>query len=312
MESNDISFYVYIALAVFVGLFFIGSLIGSIRITPPRHFRAKLRQGRFIKIVQAGPCLKLPYFETLTAVTSLASQQHVIKVNTTTQDKVAVTLELTVAIRVKPGKEREALFNLADPLKQIESHVGKVALAKAPKMPLETLYGDTTSIVQAVSEDLSVFLEDNGYEILSVNLNNITLPPSVQAARDAVYEQTQKKLAAEAQGAALSIQIIAKATAAKKEKKFQGEGAGLQRIAIARAYATSITSLSKALGMDKASGKDKSILRFEILSMLNKQLDMDTLLKIGIAATKVLMVPAQRSVAGDVAAAQMLALNDTK
>jgi regulator of protease activity HflC (stomatin/prohibitin superfamily) len=310
-DQSNIGFYITLGLAAILVIFFICTVIGSIRITPPKHFRAKLRQGRFIKIVGSGPCLKLPFFETLTAPWSLQSQQHVIKVATTTGDKVPVTLELTIAIQVKAGREREAMFNLREPLKQIESHVGKVAFAKAPKMALQELFTDTTGIVIAVKEELEHFLEANGYTILSVNLNNIILPPSVKDARDAVYEQGQKLLQAEAQGAATKIQIVARATAAKKQKKLAGEGVGLQRIAIGRAYANSIRSLGAALGLAKATPEERSALRFEILGILNKQLDMDTLLKIGVAATKVLMVPQHQTIAGEVAAAQMLA-SDSK
>jgi regulator of protease activity HflC (stomatin/prohibitin superfamily) len=305
-DASNIGFYISLAVTAILFIFIICTLLGSIRKTPPWHFRAKLRNGRFIKIVGQGACLKLPYFETLTEPFSLKSQQHVIKVATTTSDKVPVVLQLTIAIQVKAGREREAMFNLDQPLKQIESHVGKVAFAKAPRMALEELFTDTTGIVEAVKEELEHFLEANGYDILSVNLNDITLPNEVKDARDAVYEQTQKKLTAEKQGAALKIRIVAKATAAKQEKLLAGEGVGLQRIAIARAYANSIRSLSNALGMGKATPEEKSTLRLEILSILNKQLDMDTLLKIGIAAKKVLMVPQRQTVAGEVAAAQLL------
>ncbi|MDR3613743.1 MAG: SPFH domain-containing protein [Candidatus Obscuribacterales bacterium] len=311
-DSSNIGFYVTLGLTAVLAILFICTLIGSIRITPPKHFRAKLRQGRFIKIVGSGPCLKLPIFETLTAPWSLQSQQHVIKVNTTTKDKVPVVLELTIAIRVKTGREREAMFNLREPLKQIESHVGKVAFAKAPRMDLEEVFTDTTGIVLAVREELEHFLEDNGYDILSVNLNNIILPTTVKDARDAVYEQTQKKLTAEAQGETNKIQTVARATANKQKMKLGGEGVGLQRIAIGRAYANSIKSLGTALGLGKATAEEKRSLRREILVILNKQLDMDTLLKIGVAATKVLMVPQNSSTASDFAVGQLLASSDSK
>ena len=307
MENSSIFFYVTLALAVFVGAVIVLTLIRSIRITPPKHVRAKLFMGRFVKIVGSGPCLKLPYFETLTDPFSLQSEQHVIKVNTTTSDKVPVQMELTIAIRVKSGREREAMFALDKPLAQIESHVGKVAFATAPKMPLEALFTQTTGIVQAVREELEHFLDSNGYDILSVNLNNITLPPEVKQARDAVYEQEQKRQTAEKKGAALKIRIVAEAKAAKREKGLAGEGVGLQRIAIARAYANSIKSLSEALGVGKASPEERSALRFEILSILNKQLDMDTLLKIGVASKTVIMVPQKLSPAGELAVGNLIA-----
>jgi regulator of protease activity HflC (stomatin/prohibitin superfamily) len=306
MEFDSIFSYVNMAVLGAVAIWILVALVRSIRTTPPMHFRAKLRQGKFVKIVNA-PCLVIPLFETVTPPKTLQSELHTIKVQTPTKDKVAVVLELQVAVRVLPGKEREALYNLANPLAQIESHVGKVAFAKAPKLDLEDLYKDKTAIVQAVTQDLKGFLEKNGYEILSVNLNDITLPPAVKEARDQVYEQTQAKFTATAKGETLRIQIVEKAKARKTKRRLNGEGVGLERIAIARAYATSIRSLGESLGMGAATAEKKKGLRMEILSILNKQLDMDTLLNIGLKAKRVLMIPQHQSVAGEFATAQMIA-----
>jgi regulator of protease activity HflC (stomatin/prohibitin superfamily) len=310
MDFDTIGSYVNLGILAVIAVYGLVVLFRSIRTTPPMHFRAKLRQGKFVKIVNA-PCLVIPFFETVTAPKTMQSEQHTIKVETTTRDKVAVVLELTVAVRVLPGKEREALYNLANPLQQIESHVGKVAFARAPKMDLEDLYKDKTAIVQAVTQDLKGFLEKNGYEILSVNLNDITLPPAVKDARDKVYEQTQAKASATAQGETMRIQIVENAKARRTKRRLNGEGVGLERIAIARAYATSIRSLGESLGMGSATPEKKKGLRMEILSILNKQLDMDTLLNIGLKAKKVLMIPQHQSIAGEFATAQMIA-SDTK
>lgn len=217
-----------------------------------------------------------------------------------------VTLELTIMTQVKPGKEEAAMFNLVDPVAQIESHVGKVVFAKVPSMDLDTLYQDTTGIIQAVKTDLEAFLKENGYDILGVNLNNIVLPKAVQDARDAVYEQTQRQLAATAAGETLRITEVAKATAEKQAKKLQGEGVGDERIAIADAYAISINKLGEALGWDKASETERAQLRFEILALLQKQLEMDTLLKVGTSAGTVLMVPHNLGVTGEIASGQIL------
>ena len=262
-----------------------------IQTTETMHYRAKMRLGQFVKIVHEGPCIRIPILHSLSEPKSLQTEQHTIKVSTTTKDKVAVDLLLNIAIRVQRGKEEQAMFNLVDPVPQIESHVGKVAFARVPSMNLDDLYLDTGDIVAAVLAELKKFLNENGYDILSVNLNGIVLPKSVQDSRDAVYENTQRQIAAKAAGETAAIGVLAKAEAQKEEKKLDGEGIGDERTAIADAAVVAINELGAALELDGAPDEEKAKLRLEITKLLNRQLERDTLVAVGTSTGTVLMFP---------------------
>jgi regulator of protease activity HflC (stomatin/prohibitin superfamily) len=274
--------------AIFASGLFIALFV---RKTQTMTFRAKLRMGNFVKIVHEGWCIVVPILNSLSEPFSLQSVQYPITVSTTTKDKVAVSLLLNVAIRVQRGKEEQAMFNLADPVPQIESHVGKVALALVPTMDLDTLYGDSSKIIDAIGKEIAVFLNDNGYDILSVNLNGITLPESVQKSRDGVYENTQRQIAANAAGETAAVLVLATAEAEKEEKQLDGEGIGEERMAIADASVVTITELSAALELEGAPAAEQKLLHLEITKLLNRQLELATLVKIGTSAGTVLMFP---------------------
>ena len=284
-------FAAIIAFFLFVGLF--------VRRTQTMTFRAKMRMGNFVKIVHEGWCIVVPILHSLSEPFSLRSVQYPITVATTTKDKVAVSILLNVAIRVKEGKEEQAMFNLADPVPQIESHIGKLAFALVPTMDLDTLYTDSSSIIAAVSKELAVFLNENGYDVLSVNLNGITLPSSIQDARDAVYVNAQNEIAATAAGQTDAIMVIAKAEAEKDQKQLDGEGVGDERMAIANASVTAINELGVALDLDGASEEEKKVLHLEITKLLNRQLERDTLVKVGTSTGTILVFPHNLGVTDD-------------
>ncbi|MDR3613744.1 MAG: SPFH domain-containing protein [Candidatus Obscuribacterales bacterium] len=272
---------VLVAATLFIAIF--------VRKTQTMTFRAKMRMGNFVKIVHEGWCIVVPILHSLSEPFSLQSVQYAITVTTTTKDKVAVSLLLNVAIRVQRGKEEQAMFNLADPVPQIESHVGKVALALVPTMDLDTLYGDSGKVIAAIATDISKFLNDNGYDILSVNLNGITLPDSVQKSRDAVYVNTQLQIAAKAAGETAAVLVLAAAEADKIERQLDGEGVGEERMAIADASVVTINELSEALELEDAPEEEKKELHDEITKLLNRQLELATLVKVGTSTGTVLV-----------------------
>jgi regulator of protease activity HflC (stomatin/prohibitin superfamily) len=282
--------------AIFAGTLFCALFV---RNTQTMTYRAKTRMGNFVKIVHEGWSIIIPGYHSLSEPVSLRSVQYPINVSTTTKDKVAVSILLNVALRVQRGKEEQAMFNLADPVPQIESHVGKIAFALVPTMDLDTLYGDSRRIIDAVSTELATFLNSNGYDILSVNLNGITLPPSTQSARDDVYVQAQKEIAATAAGQTDAIMVIAQAEAEKDEKRLDGEGVGAEREAIANASVTAINELGAALELDGATEEEKKMLHLEITKLLNRQLERDTLVKVGTSTGTILMFPHNLGVTDD-------------
>jgi regulator of protease activity HflC (stomatin/prohibitin superfamily) len=286
-------------LAVVLGV--IGVLYAIfIRRTDTMHYRAKLRMGVFVKIVHEGWCFIIPMWHSLSPMKTLQSELHTIKVSTTTKDKVAVVLVLNVATRVQPGKEREAMFNLVDPVPQIESHVGKVAFGLVPSMDLDELYGDTSSLIGAVSEDLAIFLNENGYDIDSVNLNGIGLQKSTQESRDAVYKNQQLQVAAKAAGETRAIGVVAQAEAEKEEQELDGQGVGEERAAIADAAVKSMHELAEALQLGDASDEEKETLRLEITKLLNRQLERDTLVKVGMSDGVTIVFPHNLGVTDEV------------
>src|SRR6516225_9481110 len=81
------------------------------------------RFGKYARTATAGLNVKLPFIEAKSRPLSLRTEQHIVKVESITKDKVTVTLEISVQSRVIPDKAYEAFYKPADPAKQIESYV---------------------------------------------------------------------------------------------------------------------------------------------------------------------------------------------
>jgi regulator of protease activity HflC (stomatin/prohibitin superfamily) len=98
------------------------------------------RFGKYSRTATTGLNVKLPFIEAKSRPLSLRTEQHIVKVESITKDKVTVTLEISVQSRVIPANAYEAFYKLADPVKQIESYVFDAVRSKVPEMELDQVF----------------------------------------------------------------------------------------------------------------------------------------------------------------------------
>ena len=105
--------------------------------------------GRFDKIVNAGPYLVLPW-QSVAARLSLKVQEMQVTVETKTADDVFVKLLMAVQYHVIPERAKEAYYELANPLMQIESYIFDEVRSTVPNMELDEVFRNKDKIAAAV------------------------------------------------------------------------------------------------------------------------------------------------------------------
>ena len=132
------------------------------------------RFGKYARTATAGLNVKLPFVEAKSRPLSLRTEQHIVKVESITKDKVTVTLEISVQSRVIPDKAYEAFYKLADPAQQIESYVFDAVRSKVPEMELDEVFQNKGEIAGAVETELKQDMAEYGFEIQRALVTEIT------------------------------------------------------------------------------------------------------------------------------------------
>ncbi|RLE33157.1 MAG: SPFH domain-containing protein [Acidobacteria bacterium] len=187
--------------------------------------------GRFDKIVTAGPYLVLPW-QSVAARMSLKVQEMQVTVETKTLDDVFVKLLIAVQYSVIPARAKEAYYELANPIQQIESYVFDEVRSTVPNMKLDEVFRNKDKIADAVKENLRETMEKYGYGIIGALVNDIDPDERVKAAMNEINAAQRMRKAAEEKGEAEKILMVKKAEAEAESVILQGQGIAGQRKAI--------------------------------------------------------------------------------
>lgn len=266
------------------------ALFSSIVITPEKHQTIITYFGQYQKTMPPGLGFKIPLFSSVAARLSMAIQQHQVKAETITKDKVTVHPHITVQYFILPGKEREAFYNIQNPLAFIEAGVFDAVRSKVPEMELDNCFHNRDEIAKAVTAELAKQLEQNGYKVHNVLVTDVDFDANVKREMNNINAAQRAQVAAQAQAEAEKIRKVTAAKADAEAMKLHGEGFADQRKAIFHGWEESVQAMQKALpGVDSTKAVD-------MVMQLNY---MDTLKELGKAGnTKVIMLPPPSS-AGD-------------
>ena len=234
------SFYGVILLVV---LAVIGSNCFSV---DQQTVRMITRFGKYARTATAGLNVKLPFVEAKSRPLSLRTEQHIVKVESITKDKVTVTLEISVQSRVIPDKAYEAFYKLADPAQQIESYVFDAVRSKVPEMELDEVFQNKGEIAGAVETELKQDMAEYGFEIQRALVTEITPNQKVVEAMNDINAAQREQIAATARGEANKTLVIKQAEAEAAQKKLRGEGVAAEREAIATGIKNSLETIRNA------------------------------------------------------------------
>jgi regulator of protease activity HflC (stomatin/prohibitin superfamily) len=187
--------------------------------------------GRFDKVVPAGPCLVLPW-QKVAAKLSLKVQEMQVSVETKTSDDVFVKLLMAVQYHVIPERAKEAYYELANPIQQIESYIFDEVRSTVPNMELDEVFRNKDKIAAAVKDNLKEIMDKYGYNIIGALVNDIDPDARVKEAMNEINAAQRMRKAAEEKGEAEKTLTVKKAEADAESSALNGKGIAGQRKAI--------------------------------------------------------------------------------
>ncbi len=212
------------------------------------------RFGKFHSVRNAGIQLRIPLVDQVAGRVNLRVRQLDVNVETKTKDDVFVRIKVSVQYKVLREYIYEAFYKLEDPHGQITSYVFDVVRAEVPKLRLDDVFEKKDDIAVAIKRELEQAMGEYGYGIIKALVTDIDPDVEVKQAMNRINAAERQKTAAEFEGEADRIRIVAKATAEAESKRLQGRGIADQRREIARGLEESVNVLNKVgIGSQEAS-----------------------------------------------------------
>lgn len=268
-ELSDILKYCALGIAaIVVVMLFIRAFItvpqGSVTVI--EHF------GKFQRIALPGLSMRNPLFDRVHSEISVQNRAEELKFQAITMDQANVYFQAMLLFSVKDsasGTIHKVAYKFVD-----DEDLGK-ALTRTIEGTIRTFVGGKKQseililrreIVDYVKEHLDSVLEEWGYHLIDVQINDITFDAVIMESMARVVSSSNLRAAAENEGAALLIQktkaaeaegkyIVIQAESEKTAAKLRGEGVAEFRKAVAEGLAESAAEL-------KDSGMGSDVIMF--------------------------------------------------
>ena len=225
--------------------------------------------GRYEKIVPAGPYLVLPW-QNVAAKLSLKVQEMQVTVETKTSDDVFVKLLMAVQYHVIPERAKEAYYELANPIQQIESYIFDEVRSTVPAMELDEVFRNKDKIAAAVKDNLREIMDKYGYNIIGALVNDIDPDARVKEAMNEINAAQRLRKAAEEKGEAEKILAVKKAEGEAESTTLNGKGIAGQRKAIVDGLRESVEEFQEGVAGVATSDILQLILMTQYFDMLKE------------------------------------------
>ena len=229
---------------IFIILFIVLVLFGTIFIVKQQTAAVVERFGRFTSVRQSGLQIKIPIVDRVAGRLSLRVQQLDVVVETKTKDDVFVKVKVSVQFKVIKNKVYDAFYKLDFPQDQITSYVFDVVRAEVPKMILDDVFEKKDDIAIAVKGELNDAMINYGFDIIKTLVTDIDPDQQVKESMNRINASEREKVAAQFEGDAQRILIVERAKAEAESKRLQGQGIADQRREIARGLEDSVKVLN--------------------------------------------------------------------
>lgn len=229
---------------IFIILFIVLVLFGTLFIVKQQSAAVVERFGKFISVRQSGLQIKIPIVDRVAGRLSLRVQQLDVVVETKTKDDVFVKVKVSVQFKVIKDKVYDAFYKLDFPQDQITSYVFDVVRAEVPKMILDDVFEKKDDIAIAVKSELNDAMINYGFDIIKTLVTDIDPDAQVKESMNRINASEREKVAAQFEGDAQRILIVERAKAEAESKRLQGQGIADQRREIARGLEDSVKVLN--------------------------------------------------------------------
>lgn len=277
-----------IIFSVIAVIFFFLSLI----IVNQKDAKIMQRLGKFHSVRRAGISFRIPIIDQVAGIQNLQIQELRVPVETITQDKVTLKIEVAIQYLIKADLDsiKNSFYELSDSTAQIESFVFDAVRAEVPKMELDMVYENKDNIANTVMEGLNSLLSNYGFDIKKTLVVDILPDSKVVDAMNAINEQKRLRQAAEEKGEAEKILIIKAAEAERESKKLHGEGVALQQMAVLKGREQAIKDLTTSTNMQIKDATE----------LVMKLIDQDTLISMGEKNKNVIFMTSDIGIKGKV------------
>jgi prepilin-type processing-associated H-X9-DG protein len=219
--------------------------------------------GKFSRILRPGLNFKIPFIEKVAKRISIQNRSSELGFQAVTIDQATVNFTAMLLYSVLNSQEetiKNVAFKFVDDRNFMQALVrsveGSVRAFVATKRQAEVL-SLRRDIVEAVKEQLDKTLEEWGYHLIDLQLNDINFDEEVMRSMAKVVASNNLKAAAENEGQALLITktkaaeaegnaIKISALAEKEAAKLKGEGIALFRQEVARGMAGAAKEMEEA------------------------------------------------------------------
>ena len=232
---------------IFIILFIVLVLFGTIFIVKQQSAAVVERFGKFVSVRHSGLQIKIPIVDRVAGRLSLRIQQLDVVVETKTKDDVFVKVKVSVQYKVIKDKVYDAFYKLDFPQDQITSYVFDVVRAEVPKMILDDVFEKKDDIAIAVKGELNDAMKNYGFDIIKTLVTDIDPDAQVKESMNRINASEREKVAAQFEGDAQRILIVERAKAEAESKRLQGQGIADQRREIARGLEDSVKVLNLSL-----------------------------------------------------------------
>ena len=229
---------------IFIILFIVLVLFGTIFIVKQQSAAIVERFGKFVGVRHSGLQIKIPIVDSVAGRLSLRIQQLDVVVETKTKDDVFVKVKVSVQYKVIKDKVYDAFYKLDFPQDQITSYVFDVVRAEVPKMILDDVFEKKDDIAIAVKGELNEAMKNYGFDIIKTLVTDIDPDAQVKESMNRINASEREKVAAQFEGDAQRILIVERAKAEAESKRLQGQGIADQRREIARGLEDSVKVLN--------------------------------------------------------------------
>ena len=219
--------------------------------------------GKYRRILTPGLNFKIPFIEKVYKKISIQNRSAELGFQAVTIDQANVNFTAMLLYAVVNQQEetiKNVAFKFVDDKNLMQALVrsieGSVRAFVATKKQSEVL-SLRRDIVEAVKEQLDVMLEEWGYHLIDLQLNDITFDEEVMRSMAKVVASNNLKAAAENEGQALLITrtkaaeaegnfIKISAQAEKEAAQLKGEGIALFRQEVAKGMAGAAKEMEEA------------------------------------------------------------------
>ena len=219
--------------------------------------------GKFQRILRPGLSMRIPFIEKIHKRISIQNRSIELKFQAITQDQANVNFSAMLLYSVF-NQEQETIksvaFKFMDERSLMQALVrsveGSVRAFVATKKQSEIL-GLRTEIILHVKEQLDKALEDWGYHLIDLQINDITFDEVIMKSMAQVVASNNLKAAAENEGQALLITktkgaeaegnaIKIQAEAERQAAQLRGQGVALFREEVAHGMAAAAKEMEQA------------------------------------------------------------------